>query len=156
MILSFIVAALIKEWTKQSKIFEPSKSRCYEKHVIQQIIRFNKKDTIKSFLKSLPLFLKIDPFHQSIVRREQGSDKIWNGKQSKQVHWEVTIFPESFLYWQGHGIRMEKMSEFKCEIEIFQIRRWNMPVVSSMQACSVFSPGMFSSFLSVVSLINSF
>ena len=49
LIHSFIVAALIKEWTKQSKIFEPSKSRCYEKHVIQQIIRFDKKDTIKCF-----------------------------------------------------------------------------------------------------------
>ena len=76
LIHSFIVAALLKEWTKQSKIFEPSKSRCYEKHVIQQIIRFDKKDTIKCFLESLPLSLKIDPFHQSTVCREQGSDKI--------------------------------------------------------------------------------
>ena len=76
LIHSFIVAALIKEWTKQSKIFEPSKSRCYEKHVIQQIIRFDKKDTIKCFLESLPLSWKIDPFHQSTVCREQGSDKI--------------------------------------------------------------------------------
>ena len=50
LIHSFIVAALIKEWTKQSKIFEPSKSRCYEKHVIQQIIRFDKKDTKNVFL----------------------------------------------------------------------------------------------------------
>lgn len=98
-------AALIKDWTKQSKIFEQSKSRSYEKHVIQQIIR---------------LILFTNPLSSES-----------KGRIKYEMEYRANKFIERMPYFQSLS-----------SIDRDTIRRWNMPVVSSMQACSVFSPDL--------------